>query len=106
MQPPRGSIASLRGPGCSVATSISDWLGRSRLIAILRGVKPGEVGDIAEELVAAGIFIIEVPLNSPEPLDSISRLVSRFGDRALIGAGTVLSPGAIDEVATMTTGDC
>ena len=100
MQPPQGSIASLRGPGCSVATSISDWLGRSRLIAILRGVKPGEVEDIAEELLAAGIFIIEVPLNSPEPLDSISRLVSRFGDRALIGAGTVLSPRAIDEVAS------
>lgn len=84
-----------------MVTSLSEWLRRSQLIAILRGVKPDEVEAIAAELIAADISIIEVPLNSPEPLDSISRLVTRFGDRALIGAGTVLSPQAVEEVAAI-----
>ena len=84
-----------------MVTSLSEWLRRSQLIAILRGVKPDEVEPIAAELIAADISIIEVPLNSPEPLDSISRLVTRFGDRALIGAGTVLSPQAVEEVAAI-----
>ena len=84
-----------------MVTSLSEWLRRSQLIAILRGVKPDEVEAIAAELIAADISIIEVPLNSPEPLNSISRLVTRFGDRALIGAGTVLSPQAVEEVAAI-----
>ncbi|MEM7267696.1 MAG: 2-dehydro-3-deoxy-6-phosphogalactonate aldolase [Pseudomonadota bacterium] len=65
------------------------------LIAILRGVKPDEVEAIGEALIEAGIDRIEVPLNSPNPLDSIGRLARRFGGDALIGAGTVLS---VDEV--------
>ena len=84
-----------------MVTSLSEWLRRSQLIAILRGVKPDEVEPIAAELIAADISIIEVPLNSPEPLNSISRLVTRFGDRALIGAGTVLSLQAVEEVAAI-----
>lgn len=69
------------------------------LIAILRGVRPDEAEAIGEALVEAGIRGIEVPLNSPEPLLSIRRLAERFGDRALVGAGTVLTDSAVDEVA-------
>jgi 2-dehydro-3-deoxyphosphogalactonate aldolase len=61
------------------------------LVAILRGVRPDEVVAIGEALVAAGFTLIEVPMNSPDPLDSVARLVDAFGDRALIGAGTVLT---------------
>lgn len=63
---------------------------RCPLIAILRGVKPDEVEGIGEALVEAGFTLIEVPLNSPQPFDSIGRLAKRLGDRAVIGAGTVL----------------
>ena len=63
---------------------------RCPLIAILRGVSPNEVEAIGETLVAAGFTIIEVPLNSPDPLDSIARLTRRLAGRAVIGAGTVL----------------
>lgn len=68
------------------------------LIAIIRGVTPAESEGIGEALYEAGIRIIEVPLNSPEPLESIRRLAGRLGDRALIGAGTVLKPGQVTEV--------
>lgn len=69
------------------------------LIAILRGVQPPEVEAIGEALVEAGFTLIEVPLNSPDPFDSIERLARRLGDRALVGAGTVLTPDAVDRVA-------
>ena len=69
------------------------------LVAIIRGVTPGEAEEIGEALYAGGIRIIEVPLNSPEPLDSIKRLAARLGDRALIGAGTVLEPEQVSRVA-------
>jgi 2-dehydro-3-deoxyphosphogalactonate aldolase len=69
------------------------------LIAIIRGVRPEEVEEIGQALFDAGIRIIEVPLNSPEPLDSIGRLARKFGDRALIGAGTVLRPEQVAAVA-------
>ncbi|WP_068117594.1 2-dehydro-3-deoxy-6-phosphogalactonate aldolase [Tropicimonas marinistellae] len=68
------------------------------LIAILRGVRPDEVVDVASAIHAAGISRIEVPLNSPKPFDSIERLAVAFGDRALIGAGTVLSVGDVEKV--------
>ena len=63
---------------------------RCPLVAILRGVAPHEIEDIGDALVDAGFTLIEVPLNSPEPLDSIARLARRFAGRAVIGAGTVL----------------
>lgn len=71
---------------------------RCPLVAILRGVRPDEVEDIGEALVDAGFTLIEVPLNSPNPLNSIARLAARVGDRALVGAGTVLS---LDDVAAV-----
>lgn len=61
------------------------------IIAILRGVTPTEVEAITAELIAAGITRIEVPLNSPDPFDSIQRIAATFGQFAQIGAGTVLS---------------
>jgi 2-dehydro-3-deoxyphosphogalactonate aldolase len=69
------------------------------LVAIIRGVTPGEVEAIGESLLEAGIRIVEVPLNSPDPFDSIERLAGRFGERALIGAGTVLEASDVARVA-------
>lgn len=69
------------------------------LIAILRGVEPAEVEAIGDALVGAGIGIIEVPLNSPEPYRSIALLRALLGDRALVGAGTVLEPEQVGLVA-------
>ena len=63
-----------------------------KLIAILRGIMPEETGSIAASLIDAGITTIEIPLNSPEPLESIAAMAKSFGTEALIGAGTVLSP--------------
>jgi 2-dehydro-3-deoxyphosphogalactonate aldolase len=65
------------------------------LIAILRGVKPDEVLAIGEELVSAGIDVIEVPLNSPDPFQSIELLVKKLPSHVLIGAGTVLDPADV-----------
>lgn len=67
-----------------------------KIIAILRGVTPGEVVEIGAALIEAGIDTIEVPLNSPDPFASIAALAAAFGTRARIGAGTVLHP---DQVA-------
>lgn len=71
------------------------------LVAIIRGVTPGEVEGIGDALFDAGIRIIEVPLNSPDPLNSVGKLAVRFGDRATIGAGTVLTPAQVQEVKEM-----
>lgn len=82
-------------------TSLADFdtaFAACPLIAILRGVRPDDVVAIGEQLVAAGFTLIEVPMNSPDPLDSVARLVEALGDRAMIGAGTVLT---VDQVAAM-----
>jgi 2-dehydro-3-deoxyphosphogalactonate aldolase len=68
------------------------------VIAILRGVQPDEVIAIATALFDAGVRSIEVPLNSPSPLESISRLSKAFGDKCAIGAGTVLTPADVEAV--------
>jgi 2-dehydro-3-deoxyphosphogalactonate aldolase len=68
------------------------------LIAILRGVEPGSVADIGEILVDAGFGIIEVPLNSPDPLKSIEILAKRLAGRAVVGAGTVLRASDVHQV--------
>ena len=80
-------------------TTLPQWLARCPLVAILRGVRPDEVEAIGQALLEAGIAVIEVPLNSPEPVESIRRLAARFGDRALIGAGTVRSLDELRAVA-------
>lgn len=69
------------------------------LIAILRGITPGEAGPIARALAEVGILRIEVPLNSPSPLDSIRAMIAAVGDGAAIGAGTVLTPEDVRAVA-------
>lgn len=69
------------------------------IAAILRGVAPQEIDAVGDALVEAGITIIEVPLNSPKPFDSIARLAGRHGGRALIGAGTVLDVADVARVA-------
>ena len=62
------------------------------LVAILRGVKPEEVVPVADALMEAGFKLIEVPLNSPHPFDSIGRLVAHCPEDVVVGAGTVLQP--------------
>ena len=79
--------------------ALADWLAPMPLVAILRGVRPDEVVAVGEQLHAAGFRIIEVPLNSPEPFDSIGRLARALGDRALVGAGTVLAPADVGRLA-------
>ncbi|GKY87411.1 2-dehydro-3-deoxy-6-phosphogalactonate aldolase [Sinisalibacter aestuarii] len=71
----------------------------SGIVAILRGVTPDEVLGVGEALIDKGVTTIEVPFNSPDVLDSISRLAEHFGDRANIGAGTVLSVRDVDAAA-------
>jgi len=79
--------------------AFADALAACPLVAILRGVKPGECLDIGRALLDAGFGIIEVPLNSPEPFESIALLARELGERALVGAGTVTSAQQVDEVA-------
>jgi len=70
---------------------LENWFAQMPVVAILRGVRPEEVLDIGEALYSAGIGIIEVPLNSPDPLTSIKTLAQAMGDRCVVGAGTVLT---------------
>ena len=69
------------------------------IVAILRGIKPVEAVEITAALIEAGIDRIEVPLNSPDPFDSIEAMVKAHGDKALIGAGTVLTTEEVAHVA-------
>ncbi len=68
------------------------------LVAILRGIRPEEAADIGLALVDEGFLCLEVPLNSPDPFDSIARLKGAVGDRAIIGAGTVLNMDSVQRV--------
>jgi 2-keto-3-deoxy-6-phosphogluconate aldolase len=65
------------------------WIERCPIIAILRGIKPAEAESIGDALDEAGVRIVEVPLNSPDPFQSIAILSRVFGDRMLVGAGTL-----------------
>lgn len=78
--------------------SALDRISAMPLVAILRGIHPDEAVSIGEALVESGFICLEVPLNSPEPLESIRRLKEALGDAALIGAGTVLDVHAVAAV--------
>lgn len=75
------------------------YLDRCPLIAILRGLPPGSALAVAEQLLVAGFAVIEVPLNSPDPYDSIAAISQYCGDRALVGAGTVTTREQVERVA-------
>lgn len=81
------------------STAFDQAFAKCPLIAILRGLTPEEAVPIGMTLVEAGFSIIEVPLNSPQPLESIRLLAETVGDQAVIGAGTVLCPADVDAVA-------
>ena len=80
-------------------TMLAASLDSMPLVAILRGITADECVAVGEAIVAAGVGVIEVPLNSPDPLASIERLSRALGSQALVGAGTVLTPGDVDAVA-------
>jgi len=82
----------------TATTKFESCLRRMPLIAILRGVTPKESVAVGQALLDAGFTLIEVPLNSPEPLASIEALAQAFPE-ALIGAGTVLAPDDVPRVA-------
>ena len=77
---------------------LHSYLDQCPLVAIIRGVKPDEAEAIGDAIYQGGIRIIEVPLNSPDPLNSIERLATRFGERVLVGAGTVLDPDDVQRI--------
>lgn len=77
---------------------IDEAIARHRLVAILRGIRPEEAVAVAGALIEAGMAAVEVPLNSPAPFESISRIARAFGDVCPVGAGTVLSPDDVDRV--------
>jgi len=78
---------------------MKSWLDPLPLVAILRGLTPDESVEIGRVLVDAGFRMLEVPLNSPQPFESIRRMVDALGDGYLIGAGTVLDPADVKNVA-------
>lgn len=77
---------------------IADYLAALPLVAVLRGITPAEIAAVGDALYAEGFRILEVPLNSPQPFDSIGELQKRFGDRCLVGAGTVIDPADVPRV--------
>jgi 2-dehydro-3-deoxyphosphogalactonate aldolase len=79
--------------------SLDDALAECPVIAIVRGIRPDEILAHAEALYAGGVRGMEAPLNSPDPLESIRRLSQAWGDRMVVGAGTVLTAAGVDEVA-------
>ena len=79
--------------------TLDEALAECPVVAIVRGVRPDEVLDHAEALFAAGVVGIEVPLNSPDPLDSIRKLAEAYRGRMVVGAGTVLNAERVQAVA-------
>jgi 2-dehydro-3-deoxyphosphogalactonate aldolase len=77
---------------------LSQFLTPLPLVAVLRGITPEEIPVIAAALFAEGFRLLEVPLNSPSPFESIRRLATLYGDRALVGAGTVIDPADVARV--------
>jgi len=79
---------------------LTPWLTPLPLVAILRGLAPDEAVATGRAIVDTGFRMLEVPLNSPRPIDSIARLAAALGDDVLVGAGTVMTPADVDAVAT------
>lgn len=79
--------------------TLEDALAECPVVAIVRGIRPEEVLDHAAVLLEAGVLAVEVPLNSPDPIESLRRLAAEFGDRMVTGAGTVLTAERVDPVA-------
>jgi 2-dehydro-3-deoxyphosphogalactonate aldolase len=75
------------------------WLQPLPLVAILRGLAPGEAVATGRAIVEAGFRVLEVPLNSPQPFDSIALLAEALGADVLVGAGTVMTPVQVEAVA-------
>lgn len=80
-------------------TGFAETIHRCPIIAILRGITPEEAPAVGAALISAGVRIIEVPLNSPQPFDTISRLAREFGADAIIGAGTVMTEADVARVS-------
>ena len=78
---------------------LANLLAACPLVAILRGIRPDEAEPICDALAAAGLRVVEVPLNSPDPFSSIACLARRFGGTMLVGAGTVMRAADVDRVA-------
>lgn len=79
--------------------TLDDALAEAPIVAIIRGVRPDEVVAIADALYEGGVRVVEVPLNSPEPLTSIKRLAEAYRGRMVCGAGTVLSVEDVEGVS-------
>src|SRR5689334_5169791 len=98
MLPRRHSRDCEEDRAVSAKELLKTYLDECPLIAIVRGVRPDEAEAIGDAIYEGGIRIIEVPLNSPDPLKSIRSLAKRFGDRMLVGAGTVLAAADVKRV--------
>jgi 2-dehydro-3-deoxyphosphogalactonate aldolase len=79
--------------------TLEDAMAEMPIVAIIRGVRPNEVTAIADALYRGGIRIVEIPLNSPDPLVSLHKLAQEFAGRIVCGAGTVLNPAQVRQVA-------
>src|SRR5690606_24956722 len=98
-RPAPGRRGRLRARGGRMSLALQAALAEAPVIAILRGLEPADARAVGAALADAGVRAIEVPLNSPEPLESIRVLVAAFADRAAVGAGTVLHTDELDAVA-------
>ena len=78
--------------------SLQSYLQPLPIFAVLRGITPAEVPEVGAALIQSGFKLLEVPLNSPEPFESIAALTREFGERCLTGAGTVLRPDDVSRV--------
>jgi 2-dehydro-3-deoxyphosphogalactonate aldolase len=81
------------------STDLRSWLIQCPVIAILRGIRPDEAESIGSAVAEAGVKIVEVPLNSPDPFQSIATLARAFGNRMLVGAGTLTDGTQVADVA-------
>src|SRR5438128_8485361 len=95
---PRGHSGNRKEDFMSAQDLLHHYLDECPLVAIIRGVTADEADVVGDAIFDGGSRIIEVPLNSPEPLKSIERLAKKFGERMLVGAGTVLDPADVQRI--------